>query len=98
MLSCFNYIFGCFVIFLCSSIHLLSLRDLVLVDHLELVWHPTLIMSLLVLSIGSVQYVMDLLVDVLNVLNEVFIPVSFGLDKSQICLSSYKWYGHINGT
>jgi hypothetical protein len=41
-----------------------------------------LIMTLLVLSIGSVQYVMDLLVDVLNVLNEVVSPVSFGLDMS----------------
>jgi hypothetical protein len=41
------------------------------VAHLEFVWHPILIMSLLVLSIGSVQDVMNLLVDVLNVLNEV---------------------------
>ena len=35
------------------------------VAHLEVVWHPMLIMSLLVLSIGSIQYVMKLLVDVL---------------------------------
>ena len=41
------------------------------VTHLELVWHPMLIMSLLVLHIGAVQYVMGLLEDVLNVLNEV---------------------------
>jgi hypothetical protein len=41
-----------------------------------------LIMSLLVLSIGFVQYVMDLLVDVLNVLNEVIFLVGFGLDMS----------------
>jgi hypothetical protein len=41
-----------------------------------------LIMTLLVLSIGFVQYVMDLLVDVLNVLNEVVSPVSFRLDMS----------------
>ena len=57
-----------------------------------------LIMSLLVLSIGFVQYVMDLLVDVLNVLNEVVSLVSFRLDMSRIYLSSCKWYGHINGT
>ena len=57
-----------------------------------------LIMTLLVLSISSIQYVIDLLANVLNVLNEVVSPVSFGLDMSRICLSSYKWYGHNNGT
>jgi hypothetical protein len=31
------------------------------VAHLEVVWHPMLIMSLLVLSIGSIQDVMNLL-------------------------------------
>ena len=41
-----------------------------------------LIMTLLVLSIGSIQYVMDLLADVLNALNEAIIPISFGLDMS----------------
>ena len=41
------------------------------VTHLEVVWHPVLIMSLLVLSIGSIPYFMNLLVDVLNVLDEV---------------------------
>jgi hypothetical protein len=46
------------------------------VAHLEVVWHPMLIMSLLVLSIASVQDVMNLLVDVLNVLNEVVFLVS----------------------
>jgi len=57
-----------------------------------------LIMSLLVPSIGFVQYVMDLLADVLNVLIEVVFLVNFGLEMSQIYLSRYKWYGHINGT
>ena len=57
-----------------------------------------LIMALLVLSIGCVQYILDLLADVLNVLNEVISPVGFVLDVIRICLSSYKWYGHINGT
>jgi hypothetical protein len=47
---------------------------------MEVVWHPMLIMSLLVLSIGSVQDVMNLLADVLNVLNEVVFLVSLRLD------------------
>jgi hypothetical protein len=39
-----------------------------------------LIMSLLVLSIGSVQDVMNLLADVLNALNEVVFLFSLKLD------------------
>ena len=50
------------------------------VTHLEVVWHPVLIMSLLVLSIGSVQDVMNLLADVLNVLNEFFCLIRLRLD------------------
>ena len=41
-----------------------------------------LILSFLVLSIGFVQYFMNLLVDVLNVLDEVIHFVSFRLDMS----------------
>ena len=41
---------------------------------------------------------MDLIEDVLDVLNEFVYLIVFGLDMSWICLSSYKWYGHINGT
>jgi hypothetical protein len=52
------------------------------VAHLKVVWHPMLIMSLLVLSIGSIQYVMNLLADVLNVLNEVVFFVNLILDMS----------------
>jgi hypothetical protein len=52
------------------------------VTHLEVVWHPMLIMSLLVLSIGSVQDVKNLLVDVLNALNEIVGLVSLRLDMS----------------
>ena len=52
------------------------------VAHLEVVWHPMLIMLLLVLSIGSVQYVMNLLADVLNMLNEVVCLVNLRLDMS----------------
>lgn len=41
-----------------------------------------LIMTLIVLSISSVQYVIDLMEDVSNVLNEVVSPVNFRLDMS----------------
>ena len=57
-----------------------------------------LIMSLLVLSIGPVQYVMNLLADVLNALDEVVFFFSFILDISRIGLSSRKWHGYVNGT
>ena len=52
------------------------------VTHLEVVWYPMLIMSLLILSIGSIQYVMTLLADVLNVLDEIVHFVIFRLDMS----------------
>ena len=68
------------------------------VAHLEVLWHPMLIMVLLVPSIGSVQYFMNLLADVLNVLDEAICFVDFRLDMSQIGLSSRKWYGYVNGT
>ena len=55
-------------------------------------------MSLLVLSIGFVQYVMNLLADVLNALNEVVLFVIFRLDMGRIVLSSRKWHGYVNGT
>ena len=57
-----------------------------------------LIMALLVLSIGSVQYVMNLLVDVLNVHDEAICFVNFRLDMSRVGLSSHKWHGYVNGT
>ena len=52
------------------------------VAHLEVVWHPMMIMSLLVLSIGSFQDVMNLLEYVLNALNEVVFLVTLILDMS----------------
>lgn len=61
-------------------------------------WNPILIMKLLVLRISYVQYVMEMLVDLLTVITKFVIPVNFGLDMSRIYLSSYKWYGHINET
>ena len=57
-----------------------------------------LILSFLVLYIGSVQYVMNLLEDVLNALDEYVPVVSFRLDMSRIGLSSRKWHGYFNGT
>ena len=57
-----------------------------------------LIMSLLILSIESIQYVMDLLEDVMNELNEFVSLVNFRLDMSRIGLSSRKWHGYVNGT
>jgi hypothetical protein len=52
------------------------------VANLEVVWHPMLIMSLLVLRIGSVQDVMNLLADVLNVINEFVYLICLRLDMS----------------
>ena len=57
-----------------------------------------LIMVFLVLSIGSVQYVMNLLADVLNALDEAIGFVNFRLDMSRISLSSHKCHGDVNGT
>ena len=57
-----------------------------------------LIMALLVLRISSVQYVMNLLADVLNALDEAIFFVNFILDMSRIGLSSRKWHGYVNGT
>ena len=57
-----------------------------------------LIMALLVLGIGFVEYIMKLLVDVLNALGEVVCFASFRLDTNRIILSSYKWHGYVNGT
>ena len=68
------------------------------VAHLEVVWHLMLIMLLLVLSIGSLQDVMNLLADVLSALNEFFCLANLILDMGLICLSSRKWHGYINGT
>jgi hypothetical protein len=49
------------------------------VSHLKLVWHPMLIMVLLVLGIGLLQNILNLLVDVLDSFNELGGFVSFGL-------------------
>ena len=61
-------------------------------------WHLMLIMALFALSIGSVQYVMNLLEYVFNELDEAIIFVSFRLYMIRISLSSHKWHGYVNGT
>ena len=55
-------------------------------------------MEFLVLSISSIQYVMNLLEDVLNALDEAIFFVNFQLDMSRIGLSSRKWHAYVNGT
>jgi len=60
------------------------------VTHLELVQHLMLIMALLVASIGFIQYITDLLADVMNLLNEVVIPFRFRLGMIQTFLSGWK--------
>ena len=49
---------------------------------MKVVLHPILIMPVLVLIIGSIQYVMKLLANVLNVLNEALRLGNFTLDMS----------------
>jgi hypothetical protein len=48
------------------------------ISHLKLVWHPMLIMALLVLGIELLQNILNLLVDVLDLFNEP--GVFFGFD------------------
>jgi hypothetical protein len=50
------------------------------VSHLEFLWQPMLIMLLLVLRIGYVQYVMRLSANVLNAQNEFVCLVCLRLD------------------
>jgi hypothetical protein len=52
----------------CKTLFLQMYLDLV--SNLKLVWHPVLIMALLVLSIDFLQNLIDLLANVLNLLNE----------------------------
>lgn len=40
---------------------------------------------------------MELLANMLDVLNEAGYVICFELDMCRICVSSYKWHGHING-
>jgi hypothetical protein len=49
------------------------------ISHLKLVWHPVLIMALLVLGIGLLQNILNLLADVLDSFNEPGGFVGFSL-------------------
>ena len=51
------------------------------VAHLKLMWHPMLIMALIVLVIGLLQDILNLLVDVLDPLNELGVFVSFSWSR-----------------
>jgi hypothetical protein len=41
-----------------------------LISHLKLMWYPTLIMELLVLSVAFMQNIMNLLLDVMDSFNK----------------------------
>jgi hypothetical protein len=61
-----------------------------LISHLKLVGYSVLIMVLLVLSIGFLQNLMDVLVDVLNLLNEYGGFFGLRLDMGRLCLCGCK--------
>jgi hypothetical protein len=65
---------------------------------MKLVWYLVLIMALLVLSIGFLQNIMELLVDVLNPLNESSGFVSIRLNMGILFMCGYKRHCNINGT
>ena len=60
------------------------------ISHLKLVWHPMLIMALLVLSIELLQNILNLLADVLDSLNEPGGFVIFGLGMGQFFMCGRK--------
>jgi hypothetical protein len=60
------------------------------ISDVKLVWHPVLIMALLVLGIGLLQNIMHLLVDVLDSFNESGGFVGFGLSMGRFFLCGRK--------
>jgi hypothetical protein len=60
------------------------------ISHLKLVWHPVLIMALLVLGIGLLQNIMNLLADVLDPLNELGIFFGFSLSMVRVFMGGRK--------
>jgi hypothetical protein len=60
--------------------------------------YPMLIMSLLVLSIGFLQNLMDMLSELLNSLNEYGGFVGFRMNMGRFFLCGGKRYCNINGT
>ena len=67
------------------------------VAHLEFVWNPMLITTLLVLGIGFLQNILDLLSDVLNLFNEPggFVILCVSMRGFDLCGCKRKSY--ING-
>jgi hypothetical protein len=68
-----------------------------LVSHLKLVWHPMLIMVLLVLSIGFMQNILNMLAYVLNLFNKLGGFFSLKLNMEIFCLCGCKGKCDING-
>jgi hypothetical protein len=68
------------------------------ISHLKLVWHPMLIMALLVLGIGLLKNIMNLLVDVLDSVNEPSSFVVFSLSMGRVYLGGRKGRCNIHGT
>jgi hypothetical protein len=60
------------------------------ISHLKVMWHPLLIMALLVLGIGLIKNIMNLLTDVLDSFNESGGFVGFILHMGQFCLCGRK--------
>ena len=67
-----------------------------LIPHLELVWNPMLVMSLLVFSIGIFQNVMYMLVDVLDMYNKSSGLISLNLSMGIFLLCGCKGQSYIN--
>ena len=68
-----------------------------LVTHLELVWNPMLIMVLLMLGISSLQNIMDLLLNVLNLFYEPGGFVNLFVSMRRFGLCGCKGKSDING-
>ena len=64
---------------------------------MEFVWNPMLIMALLVLGIDFLQYIMDLLLDVLNLFNEPSVFVDLCVSMRGFNLCGCKGKSYING-
>ena len=69
-----------------------------LITHFEGMWKLMLIMALLILSIGSLQDVLDLFMNVLNSFNEPSCSVCLCVLMGRVVLCGCKWEGDINGS
>jgi hypothetical protein len=57
------------------------------ISHLKILWHPLLIMELLVLGIGHLQNILNLFGDVLDFFNEIggFVGLGFSMGRFFLC-------------